>query len=147
MAMAPLTIRMATPEDIPVLHTLYTSEDGHELLSLSTVQDLFAAIACIPHYHIYLLLREEEAVGTFSLLFAPTMMYPGFHKYAILDAVAIKSGPLNHGVATHLMQFALQLCADAGCRQVTVGENLTQRRSPFYEALGFQQQGWSFQFQ
>ena len=78
----------------------------------------------------------------------PTMMHRGFHRSAILDAVAIASADRGQGWGTKMIAKALAISADAGCYKVTLSSNLQRSRThKFYQSLGFQQHGWSFSYQ
>ncbi|WP_019502511.1 GNAT family N-acetyltransferase [Pseudanabaena sp. PCC 6802] len=141
----PLDIRCATSADLPLLQELYADMDAENPLPAETIAELFDAIAMVPNYFIYLAFQESGPVGTFSLLYVPTMMHRGYHKYAILDAVTVRSDRRGQGIGAAMMRAAIQLSAEAGCYKVALSSNLKRDRAhEFYRSLGFKQHGWSF---
>lgn len=143
-----LTIRPATSADLPVLIQLYADMDGSDPLPTATAQHIFAAIDQNPDYRIYLALHQQEAIGTFSLLMAPTMMHRGIHKFALLDAVTVRSDCRDQGIGKSMVQAAIGLSAEAGCYKMMLSSNLKREQAhKFYESLGFRQHGWSFSLQ
>ena len=143
--MKSLEIRAARYEDLPLLIQLYAEMDGVSPLPKDTAAEILSAIAQVPNYQIYLAFVNGETVGTFSLLYVPTMMHRGYHKFAVLDAVTVTPRVRGQGIGTQMMKAALQLSAEAGCYKVTLSSNLTRDRAhQFYQSLGFEQHGWSF---
>jgi GNAT superfamily N-acetyltransferase len=140
-----LKITIARQEDLSLLNHLYSQMDDLPLLSDDEIEELCNQINQIPNYKIYLVWLEEKAVGTFSLLYVPTMMHRGFHQFAVLDAVSVDSVYRSQGIGKAMIRTALKLSAEAGCYKVTLSSNLHRDRAhAFYESLGFQQHGWSF---
>lgn len=140
-----LEIKVATRQDLQHLNVLYAQMDNLPLLAEEKIEKLFHQINQIPDYTIYLAWLKEKAVGTFSLLYVPTMMHRGFHQFAVLDAVSVASAYRGQGIGKAMIRGALKLSAEAGCYKVTLSSNLHRDRAhAFYESLGFQQHGWSF---
>ncbi|MGC9524792.1 MAG: GNAT family N-acetyltransferase [Limnospira sp.] len=140
-----LDIRIAISADLPTLNDLYAQMDGESELPPETVETLFGQIRDIPDYRIYIAESEGEAVGTFSLLIAPTFMHRGFHKFAVLDAVTVTPDFRGRGIGREMMKEAIALAAAAGCYKVTLSSNVKRDRAhAFYRSLGFEQHGWSF---
>ncbi|MEB3337201.1 MAG: GNAT family N-acetyltransferase [Leptolyngbyaceae bacterium] len=142
-----LMIRVATLDDLPSLLNLHAEMDGEAAIALEQGQKIFQQMSSIPDYHSYLAFREPdpEAVGTFSLLFLPTLMHRGIHKFALLDAVAVKATHRSQGIGKAMMESALKLSAEAGCYKLMLSSNLKRDRAhAFYESLGYKQHGWSF---
>ncbi|YAF96438.1 MAG: GNAT family N-acetyltransferase [Nodularia sp. CChRGM 3473] len=140
-----LNIRPVSRDDLPVLIQLYAEMDGEPPLSRNHAEEILTAIAQIPNYQIYLAYLNQEPVGTFSLLYVITMMHRGYHKFAVLDAVTVTPQVRGQGIGTQMMQAALQLSTEAACYKVTLSSNLKRTRThQFYQALGFEQHGWSF---
>lgn len=140
-----LEIKPATIAHLAELNRLYAEMDGLPLLPTGEIQSLFKQISQYPNYTIYIAWLQQEAVGTFSLLYVPTMMHRGYHQYAVLDAVSVAAAYRNQGIGKQMMQTALKLCQAAGCYKVTLSSNLKRDRAHhFYESLGFRQHGWSY---
>ena len=140
-----LEVTVATGEDLPRLNELYAEMDDLPLLPEEKIEEIFNQIHQIPNYKIYLVWLDGKAVGTFSLLYVPTMMHRGFYQFAVLDAVSVASAYRGQGIGTAMIRTALKMSAEAGCYKVTLSSNLHRDRAhAFYKSLGFQQHGWSF---
>lgn len=145
--MSNITIKIATEQDLAILNRLYAEMDAKPLMSEEEITAIWNQIQQVPNYFIYLAYFEDIAIGTFSLLFMPTMMHLGFHKSAILDAVTISPPYRGKGFGKQMMQKALQISAETGCYKVTLSSNLKRNAThKFYESLGFKQHGWSFSY-
>ncbi|MEL6929881.1 MAG: GNAT family N-acetyltransferase [Cyanobacteria bacterium J06600_6] len=139
---------LATEQDLLVLNNLYADMNDKPLMSESEITKVWQQIQEVPNYYIYLAYLENKSIGTFSLLFMPTMMHPSFHKSAILDSVTILSNFRNKGYGKQMVQKALEISAEAGCYKVTLSSNKKRDRAhKFYLDLGFKQHGWSFSYQ
>ena len=142
-----LQAQLATKEDLAILNNLYADMNNKPLMSESQITRVWQQIEEVPDYYIYLTYLDNRAIGTFSLLFMPTMMHPGFHKSAILDSVTILSNYRSKGYGKQMMQKALKISADAGCYKVTLSSGIQRSRAHnFYKSLGFRQHGWSFSY-
>ncbi len=146
--MTDLQMRIATADDIPTLIDLYAQMDDEAPLPAATVTQVFQEIANYPNYDIYLASLNESpqtVIGTFSLIFLPTMMHPGYHKYAEIDSVTILPTYRCRGFGKEMMQFALNISRQAGCYKMSLSSNVLRIHAhKFYEDLGFQRHGWSF---
>ena len=142
-----LQVNLAAKEDLTILNGLYADMNNKPLMSEDKIIEIWQQIQQVPDYYVYLAYLDNKAIGTFSLLFMPTMMHPGFHRSVILDSVTILSRYRGQGYGKQMMQRALKISADAGCYKVTLSSNLKRDRAHnFYESLGFQQHGWSFSY-
>jgi GNAT superfamily N-acetyltransferase len=140
-----LTIRIVTLEDLPTLIQLHSEMDGAPLMPSEQAQQIFTEMSRVPDYHSYIAFSNVEPVGTFSLLFLPTLMHRNIHKFALLDAVVVKANCRSQGIGKTMVKEALKISAAAGCYKVTLSSNLKRDRAhAFYQSLGFQQHGWSF---
>lgn len=140
-----LEICLAGGEDWLVLNQLYADMDGELPLGSDRAEEVFTQITQTPNYYIYLARLNQQPVGTFSLIYLPTMMHRGYHKFAVLDAVTVISSMRGRGIGSQMVKAAIQLSAEAGCYKVTLSSNLKRHRAhQFYESLGFEQHGWSF---
>lgn len=81
--MEELRISLATKKDLSTLNRLYANMDNKPLMSEEKITAVWNEIQQVPNYYIYLAYLENKIIGTFSLLFMPTMMHRGFHKSAI----------------------------------------------------------------
>ena len=146
--MANIRYQIAREKDSSVLNHLYADMNDKPLMSETEITNVWQQIQKVSDYYIYLAYLENTAIGTFSLLFMPTMMHQGFHKAAILDSVTVLSAHRGKGYGKQMIQKALNISADAGCYKVTLSSNIKRDRAhKFYKSLGFQQHGWSFSYQ
>ena len=76
--MSNITIKIATKQDLPSLNRLYAEMDEKPLMSDEKITAIWNQIQQVPNYFIYLAYLDDIAIGTFSLLFMPTMMHRGF---------------------------------------------------------------------
>jgi len=140
-----LDICIAKGEDLPILSKLYADMDGEPPLPKDDIERIFAQITQVPNYHIYIAYLNQQPVGTFSLLYAPTMMHREYHKFAVLDSVTVISSMRGQGIGSQMVKAAIKLSAEAGCYKVMLSSNLKRDRAhQFYQSLGFEQHGWSF---
>ena len=143
-----LEFKIATKEDLAILNALYADMYDRDLMPEQKISELWYQIQQVPEYNIYLAYFDKLAIGTFSLILLPTMIYPGFHKSAILDVVTIHSNYRGKSFGTQMIKKALSISANAGCYKVTLSSNLKRDRAHrFYKSLGFRQHGWSFSYQ
>lgn len=146
--MANLKYQIAIEKDLSILNILYADMDNKPLMTEDKIVEIWQQIQQVPNYYIYLAYLENEAIGTFSLLFMPTMMHSGFHKSAVLDSVTILSSYRGKGYGRQMMHEALRISAEAGCYKITLSSSIKRNRAyNFYQSLGFKQHGWSFSYQ
>ena len=140
-----IKMERATEAHRDQLLALYADMDNQDPLTLETWQHLWAEIQATPHYHLYLAWDGDTAVGTFSLLYVTTPMHRDYHRYGIIDAVAVRSDRRGQGIGTWMMRWALATAAADGCYKVMLSSHLKRDRAhQFYQSLGFEQHGWSF---
>jgi GNAT superfamily N-acetyltransferase len=138
-------IRIANREDLPILIQLYAEMDGETPLPSDRAEKVFDEISQIPNYHIYLVFQHQQPVGTFTLLYVPTMMHRGYHKFAVLDSVTVIPQVRGQGIGRQMVKAAMQMSAEAGCYKLMLSSNIRRDRAhKFYQELGFEQHGWSF---
>jgi GNAT superfamily N-acetyltransferase len=119
-----LQVNLAAKEDLTILNGLYADMNNKPLMSENKIIKIWQQIEKVPDYYIYLAYLKNKIIGTFSLLFMPTMMHSGFNKSAILDSVTILSSYRGQGYGKQMMQQALEISADAGCYKVTLSSNI-----------------------
>lgn len=143
-----LTYRVVTEGDLLLLRQLYSLMDGDDLLAEDVADRLFTEIVTVPNYDIYFAELNGIVVGTFALLMMPTMMHRGFHRAAVVDAVAVHPDYRRRGIGRSLMEEALRLSREAGCYKMMLSSNVRRVDAHrFYEQLGYEQHGWSFSLQ
>ena len=143
--MTDLTFRPAQKSDIPTLLDLYHIFDGDAPgLSLAAAETIFARIETYPNYTVYLAEYADEIVGTFALLLMDNLAHQGMPE-GIVENVVVAPQMQGQGFGKTLMQYAMQICADAGCYKLVLSSNVKNERAhKFYESLGFEKYGFSF---
>jgi GNAT superfamily N-acetyltransferase len=65
---------------------------------------------------------------------------------AVIEDVAVDPEWQGRGVGKTMMRYALQKCTDKGCYKAVLSSNLKRNRAhAFYESIGFERHGYSFQ--
>ena len=141
-----LDIRKATQEDIPTLLELYRifDNDNDPVMGLAAAKKIFARIESYPNYYIYLAERDGETIGTFALLIMDNLAHHGAPA-GVVENVIVRPEFQSQGIGKLMMEYAMQLCAEAGCYKLVLSSNIIRERAhKFYEARGFEKYGYSF---
>lgn len=142
-----IDIRKATQTDLPTLLELYRVFDdpNDPRMELAAAKRIFTRIESYPDYAIYLVEREGEIIGTFALLIMDNLAHHGVCE-GIVENIIVRPQFQSQGVGKEMMESAMQLCAEAGCYKLVLSSNLIRERAHrFYENLGFEKYGYSFQ--
>ncbi len=142
-----MIVREAVPEDLRVVLELYAQPDldAGQSLALEDAEALFDQMRAYPHYRLYVAELQGRVVGTFTLLIARNLSHLGAPS-AVVESVAVDPAMQGKGIGRRMMDFARDLCRRAGCYKVALSSNLRRGRAhDFYEKLGFERHGYSFQ--
>ena len=145
--MSRVTIRSATPEDAPLLHTLVGELAAYEKLSAEltgSVEMLRSALfAPTPVAEALVGELEGTPVGfaLFFTTFSTFLMKPGIH----LEDLYVREAARGHGVGRALLQAVAQRAEARGCGRLEW--DVLDWNAPsiaFYESLGAQaHRGWT----
>ena len=140
-----MNIRRATSTDLPSILQLYAEVlDKGKVLSLSEAEVLFQKMSTYPNYKVYVAELEQQIVGTFALLIMDNLAHQGTPS-GIVEDVAVQANLQGRGIGRQMMQFAMQICREAGCYKMALSSNLRRVEAhAFYESLGFDKHGFSF---
>ncbi len=141
-----LHIRKATQADLPSLLELYRVFDGKDdpPFALPAAEKIFARMESYPNYAVYLAEREGEIAGTFALLIMDNLAHHGAAE-GIVENVVVPPQFQSQGIGKLMMEYAMQICAEAGCYKLVLSSNIQRERAhQFYESLGFEKYGYSF---
>jgi GNAT superfamily N-acetyltransferase len=70
----------------------------------------------------------------------------GCQPSGVVEDVAVHPARQGQGIGRQMMYFAMQRCRDAGCYKLALSSNLKREEAHrFYESLGFERHGYSFQ--
>ncbi|MCV2359683.1 GNAT family N-acetyltransferase [Paucibacter sp. TC2R-5] len=145
----PLTIRDAQIGDLPALLALYQSSglDGPGNADLARLEQAWQQIQALPLARVRLAETAGHLVGTLTLFILPMLSHQGTPS-AVVESVGVAADLQGQGVGRALMQDAVDLAAAAGCYKLALSSNLRRTEAhAFYEKLGFEQHGKSFQIE
>lgn len=143
-----VSIRLATPEDLPEVLRLYQQSglDQDSGLALAEAEQWFRRTQQYPSYRVWVatLPPDDRPVGTFALLVMDNLVHHGSPS-GIVEGVAVNPAFQGRGIGRQMMQFALAQCRAAGCYKLSLSTNLKRQEAhTFYESLGFEKHGYSF---
>ena len=142
-----MKIRSITENDIPAILALYAQLESarEDTVSLSDAVGIFQRIESYPNYHIYIAESHGKATGTFSLAIIDNLAHFGA-KSGLIEDVVVDEGHRGKGIGKEMMEYAIELCKQNLCYKVCLSSNLKRDSAHrFYESLGFQKHGFSFQ--
>ena len=106
---------------------------------------IFRRIESYPNYHIYIAEQHGETLGTFSLAIMDNLAQLGA-KSGLIEDVVVDEKHRGQGIGKEMMQYAMNLCRKSSCYKACLSSNLKRESAHrFYESLGFQKHGFSFQ--
>jgi GNAT superfamily N-acetyltransferase len=142
-----LQIQKACKSDLTSILNLYAESDidNGKKLDLTAAEKLFDKILSYPNFNVYVALSNDKIIGTFELLIMDNLAHMGLPS-AIVEDVVVHSDYRGQGVGKKMMQFAFEKCKKAGCYKMVLSSNIRRDRAHhFYESLGFEKHGYSFQ--
>ena len=144
--MTDIVIREATPDDIPQILEIYSSAGVGEVnFSVEEATVHYGRLKQYPSFHLYIAFINQNAAGTYELLIMDNMAKCG-RRSGIVEDVAVHPRYQGMGVGRAMMQHAREQCRDANCYKLVLSSNLKREGAHrFYESLGFERHGYSFQ--
>ena len=143
-------IRQATVDDLSDILSLYAQPDmdNNKVISLENAKELFDQFSQYPNYHLYVACypnADNKVVGTFALLVLHNIGHQGSPS-AIVEDVVVSSSHQSQTIGSEMMTHAMVLARQAGCYKLALSSNQKRQRAhTFYESLGFEKHGYSFQ--
>jgi GNAT superfamily N-acetyltransferase len=147
-----VAIRLATIDDLPSVISLYSQADmdNKNVTTLENAKHIFESFKQYPNYHLYVAYypsSDNKIVGTFALLVMQNIGHHGTPS-AIVEDVVVSESHQSQTIGSNMMKFAMELAKQAGCYKLVLSSNQKRQRAhAFYESLGFQKHGYSFQVQ
>ncbi len=140
---SPLTFRLATEADLPIIIQLLADdplgaqrEKAETALSENYLQ-AFNRIKNDPNQELTVAESDGEIVGTFQLSFIQYLTHQGGMR-AQIEAVRVSSAQRGKGIGKLMFDYAIDRAREKGCRMVQL---TTDKQRPdalrFYETLGF----------
>ena len=143
-------IRQATVDDLPDILSLYAQPDmdNNKVVTLENAKKLFEQFSQYPNYHLYVACypnANNKVVGTFALLVMHNIGHQGSPS-AIVEDVVVSSSHQSQTIGSEMITHAMDLARQAGCYKLALSSNQKRQRAhAFYESLGFDKHGYSFQ--
>ncbi|WP_456277354.1 GNAT family N-acetyltransferase [Bacillus sp. AK128] len=131
-------------EDIPLYLELLKELDADNALTLAQAGNMLLTIGTYPFYKLYLALKNDKVVGTFSLIICDNLGHGG-QKFAVLENVIVHPSYVRTGIGKEMVQKAIRISAENGSYKLMLSSNdIRTDAHAFYDALGFKRHGVSF---
>ncbi len=128
------------PRPLPRLRQRRQSPFG-----LASRRKIFTRIESYPDYAIYLAEHEGEIVGTFALLIMDDLAHLGASE-GIVENLVVHPQMQGRGIGRIMMKWAMEICTEASSYKLVLSSNIKRTSAhQFYESLGFEKYGYSFQ--
>jgi GNAT superfamily N-acetyltransferase len=142
-----LSFRAAQEDDLPRLHRLYGELDAGECADLGRLRNTFATILRQPGVTVWIAESAGEFVGSFILAIVPALG-ARCRPVALVEDVVVDPARQREGIGRRMMEFALEEAKESGAYKLMLSSNLRREEAHrFYDALGFERHGYSFQVQ
>jgi len=150
-------IRQATAQDLADVLLLYAQPamDNGQVLSLPAAEQQLAQFSLYPNYRLFVACEAHSdvpsskgrVVGTYALLVMHNLAHQGTPS-AIVEDVVVSAECQSQGIGRAMMAHAMTQAREAGCYKLVLSSNQKRERAhAFYESLGFQRHGFSFQIE
>ena len=104
---------------------------------LQTYYTAFEAIDADPNHELVLAEAGEEIVGTFHLMFLPSLSFQGGTR-AQVESVRVEAQYRGKGIGTKMMEWAIERARQRGCHLMQLTSHKSRENAHrFYERLGF----------
>lgn len=145
--MSKISIREAVETDLPnilYLHRAAGIDDG-ESFSFDEALTHLRQFSKYPYLCVFVALLNNEIAGTYQLFILHTLAKRG-RSSGLVEAVAVDPAHQGQGIGRAMMRHAMEQCRRARCYKLALSSNLKRESAHgFYEALGFEKHGYSFQ--
>ncbi len=141
-----ITLRQATPEDLPAVLALYAQPglDDGKVLALDEARRVLAEFARYPNYRLFVACDGPTVVGSYALLVMHNLAHRGTPS-AIAEDVVVAPDRQGQGIGRQMMDHAAAQARQAGCYKLALSSNRKRHAAhAFYESLGFTRHGLSF---
>ena len=142
-----IVVREAGDDDLPAVLALYAQPelDAGAALSIEEAQEVFDRMRAYPDYRLYVAEVSGRVVGTYTLAVMQGLNHQGATS-GLVEAVAVDPVWQGRGIGAAMMMQAREHCRRRGCYKMALSSNLRRERAhAFYEGLGFERHGFSFQ--
>lgn len=131
--------------DLALYLVLLKELDEENNLTLHDGEQLLKKTRQYPFYKVYKMVLDEMMVGTFSLLICDSFSHGG-KRFAIVENVVVHPNFHRRGIGKEMMRKAIEIAGLNNCYKLMLSSNEKRKEAhAFYEALGFQKHGVSYQ--
>ncbi|WP_408008185.1 GNAT family N-acetyltransferase [Pseudalkalibacillus sp. A8] len=131
-------------EELDTYLELLKELDQENVLSHDEGLQLLEKIKRYPFYKIYYVRKEDEIIGTFSLIIIDNFGHGG-KKLAILENVVVNPDYKRMGIGKKLMEKAMDIAAKNDCYKLMLSSSENRKEAhAFYDSLNFKRHGVSF---
>ncbi|MBP3952702.1 GNAT family N-acetyltransferase [Halalkalibacter suaedae] len=131
--------------DLSLYLVLLKELDEENNLTLHDSEELLKKTRQYPFYKVYKMVLDEIMVGTFSLLICDSFSHGG-KRFAIVENVVVHPNFHRRGIGKEMMRKAIEIAGLNNCYKLMLSSNEKRKEAhAFYEALGFQKHGVSYQ--
>lgn len=142
-----VVVREAQADDLKQVLLLYAQPelDRGATLSLEEAEKAFDRMRAYPDYRLYVAEVNGRVVGTYTLLVMHNLSHQG-RPSGLVEPVAVNPQWQGRGIGAAMMMEARAHCRRRGCYKMALSSSLRRERAhQFYEELGFERHGCSFQ--
>lgn len=140
-------IRPATESDIDAILALQAQlgQDDGTVLTTDQALAVLRRMAAYPDYGVRVAELDEGVVGCYALLVMDNLAHLGTPS-AIVEDVVVDASCRGRGIGRAMMHDAMCVAREKGCYKLVLNSNLRRLDAHrFYEGLGFERHGVSFQ--
>lgn len=144
-----IVVREAAAEDLQQVLALYAQPeiDDGATMTLEEAEEAFDRMRAYPDYRLYVAEVAGRVVGTFTLAVLHNLSHQG-RPSGLVESVAVDPQWQGRGIGAAMLLRAREHCRRRGCYKMALSSNLRRERAhAFYEGLGFELHGYSFQVQ
>lgn len=141
-----IEIKESTIENLPDIVKLYQSiEFEYFEPSMIALEKIYIAMKKYPYYKVFVVVKNDEIIGSYALLIMDNLAHQGA-KSGIVEDVVVKENFRSQGIGKLMMNHAMSICREFKCYKLVLSSNQVREEAHrFYENLGFERHGFSFQ--
>jgi len=141
-----IEIKESTIENLPEIVNLYQSiEFEYFEPSMIELENIYLKMKNYPYYKVFVVEKNDEIIGSYALLIMDNLAHQGA-KSGIVEDVVVKENFRSQGIGKLMMEHAMSICREFKCYKLVLSSNQVREEAHrFYENLGFERHGFSFQ--
>ena len=137
-------IRQAIESDLPQVLELLKGMDGEDGIDPGEALIIWRKMTEYPYFKTFVVEDNQLIIGTCSLIIIDNLGHKGA-KLAVAESMIISQDYRGQGVGSKLMKFVMEKVKEENGYKLMLSSNKKRIEAhKFYEQLGFQQHGISF---